>query len=229
MIKISRTGRCRTLPAAGAQRKRLKLGLLTCQDYTNGYYGALAQVARDDSIDYVLHLGDFVYESVGDTSFQRADGARGIVFDDMDGGAPDRASTADWLQRLRCLRDELDDLLWGHDRMRELLDQPATMLDVFVMSKAVNGKTLRELVVDGGGGLVSSVELIGTPDQVAERMGEVMAEVGGDGFLITTPVLRVSRRYLAEVADGLVPALQKRGLARTQYKHELLRDNLREF
>jgi putative transport protein len=28
---------------------------------------------------------------------------------------------------------------------RELLDQPATLLDVFVMSKAVNGKTLREL------------------------------------------------------------------------------------
>ncbi|NBB48460.1 NtaA/DmoA family FMN-dependent monooxygenase [Rhizobium sp. CRIBSB] len=92
-----------------------------------------------------------------------------------------------------------------------------------------SGKTLRELVVSGGGGLVSSVELIGTPDQVAERMGEVMAEVGGDGFLITTPVLRVSRRYLTEVADGLVPALQKRGLARTSYAHELLRDNLREF
>ncbi len=92
-----------------------------------------------------------------------------------------------------------------------------------------SGKTLRELVVSGGGGLVSSVELIGTPDQVAQRMGEVMEEVGGDGFLITTPVLRVSRRYLMEVADGLVPALQKRGLARTAYSHELLRDNLREF
>jgi FMN-dependent oxidoreductase (nitrilotriacetate monooxygenase family) len=92
-----------------------------------------------------------------------------------------------------------------------------------------SGKTLRELVVDGAGGMVSSVELIGTPDQVAERMGEIMAEVGGDGFLITTPVLRVSRRYLVEVADGLVPALQKRGLTRTAYKHEMLRDNLLEY
>jgi alkanesulfonate monooxygenase SsuD/methylene tetrahydromethanopterin reductase-like flavin-dependent oxidoreductase (luciferase family) len=44
------------------------------------------------------------------------------------------------------------------------------------------------------GGLISSVELIGTPDQVADRMGQVMEEVGRDGFLITTPVLRVSRR-----------------------------------
>ncbi|MFG1399022.1 NtaA/DmoA family FMN-dependent monooxygenase [Roseixanthobacter pseudopolyaromaticivorans] len=92
-----------------------------------------------------------------------------------------------------------------------------------------SGKTVRELVVDGGGGLVSSVELIGTPDQVADRMGEVMEEVGGDGFLITTPVLRVSRRYIMEVADGLVPALQRRGLTRTAYSHEKLRDNLLEF
>ena len=92
-----------------------------------------------------------------------------------------------------------------------------------------SGKTLRELVVGGVGGLVSSVELIGTPDQVAERMGEVMDEVGGDGFLITTPVLRVSRRQIIEVADGLVPALQKRGLVRTAYAHETLRENLMAF
>ena len=84
-------------------------------------------------------------------------------------------------------------------------------------------------MVDGAGGVVSSVELIGTPDQVAARMGAVMEEVGGDGFLITTPVLRVSRRYLVEIADGLVPALQKRGLVRSHYSHDMLRDNLRAF
>jgi alkaline phosphatase D len=67
---LSRTGRCRTLSSAGSALKRLKLGLLTCQDYTNGYYGALAQVARDDSLDFVLHLGDFIYETAGDPRFQ---------------------------------------------------------------------------------------------------------------------------------------------------------------
>lgn len=92
-----------------------------------------------------------------------------------------------------------------------------------------SGKTLRELVVSGAGGLVSSIELVGTPDQVATRMGEVMAEVGGDGFLITTPVLRVSRRQILDIVDGLVPALQKRGLVRTAYAHETLRENLLEF
>ncbi len=92
-----------------------------------------------------------------------------------------------------------------------------------------SGKTLRELVVDGAGGLVSSVELIGTPAQVAARMGEVMEEVGGDGFLITTPVLRVGRRYLVEIADGLVPELQRLGLTRKAYATEMLRDHLLEF
>jgi alkanesulfonate monooxygenase SsuD/methylene tetrahydromethanopterin reductase-like flavin-dependent oxidoreductase (luciferase family) len=92
-----------------------------------------------------------------------------------------------------------------------------------------SGKTLRELVIDGAGGLVSSVELVGTPDQVAARMGEIMAYVGGDGFLITTPVLRVSRRYLVEIADGLVPALQRRGLTRTAYTQQTLRQHLLEF
>lgn len=92
-----------------------------------------------------------------------------------------------------------------------------------------SGKTLRQLVIDGAGGIVSSVELIGTPDSVAARMGEVMQEVGGDGYLITTPVLRVSRRYVTEITDGLIPALQKRGLTRTSYEHKTLRENLLSF
>ena len=92
-----------------------------------------------------------------------------------------------------------------------------------------SGKTLRELAAAAGGGLVSSMELIGTPAQVADKMGAAMEEVGGDGFLLTTPVLRGSRKYLVEIADGLVPELQKRGLVRTEYKHQLLRDNLKEF
>lgn len=92
-----------------------------------------------------------------------------------------------------------------------------------------SNKTLRELVVESSGGMVASVELVGTPDQVADMMGETMEKVGGDGFLISTPSLSVSRRQIAEVTDGLVPALQRRGLVRTEYAHKTLRDNLREF
>jgi alkanesulfonate monooxygenase SsuD/methylene tetrahydromethanopterin reductase-like flavin-dependent oxidoreductase (luciferase family) len=91
-----------------------------------------------------------------------------------------------------------------------------------------SGKTLRQLVLDAGG-VADSVELVGTPDQVAERMGEVMDDVGGDGFLISSPAMRNSRRYINEITDGLVPALQRQGLARTEYAFDHLRDTLKEF
>jgi FMN-dependent oxidoreductase (nitrilotriacetate monooxygenase family) len=90
-------------------------------------------------------------------------------------------------------------------------------------------KTLRQLVVEASGGIVSSIELIGAPDEVAHAMGAAMAEVGGDGFLITTPSLSTNRRQIAEITDGLVPALQRRGLVRTEYTHKTLRENLRAF
>jgi FMN-dependent oxidoreductase (nitrilotriacetate monooxygenase family) len=92
-----------------------------------------------------------------------------------------------------------------------------------------SNKTLRQLVLEASGGIVACVELVGCPERVADRMGEVMAEVGGDGFLLTTSSLSVNRRHIAEVTDGLVPALQRRGLVRTEYTHQTLRDNLRAF
>jgi len=91
-----------------------------------------------------------------------------------------------------------------------------------------SGKTLRELVQDRLS-VSGCVELVGTPDQVAERMGEVMEEVGGDGFLITSAKQRLNRSLIADVTDGLIPALQRRGLTRSVYSHEHLRDTLKEF
>ena len=91
-------------------------------------------------------------------------------------------------------------------------------------------KTLRELA---SGGFTEAVpeaaRLVGTPDAVAEAMGEIMEEVGGDGFLITSPVMRLNRRYITEITDGLVPALQARGLTRTSYTYQHFNDNLLEF
>jgi FMN-dependent oxidoreductase (nitrilotriacetate monooxygenase family) len=86
--------------------------------------------------------------------------------------------------------------------------------------------TLREAIVSyGSNGL--SVDLVGTPDQVAAQMGEAMEEAGGDGFLFSMP--NVNRRTIAEITDGLVPALQQRGLVRRGYAHKQLRDNLLDF
>ena len=89
-----------------------------------------------------------------------------------------------------------------------------------------SGKTLRQLVIDAGG-TSDSIELVGTPDQVADKMGETMEQVGGDGFLISRK--KVSTHYITEICEGLIPALQRKGLARTEYQHAHLRDTLREF
>jgi len=75
----------------------------------------------------------------------------------------------------------------------------------------------------------SEVDFVGSPDTVAERMGQVAEAVGGDGFLISTPYQRTSRRFIVEVTEGLVPALQRRGLARTAYTGGTLRQTLTEF
>jgi FMN-dependent oxidoreductase (nitrilotriacetate monooxygenase family) len=88
------------------------------------------------------------------------------------------------------------------------------------------GRTLREAMSQHNSTELS-VELVGTPESLAARMGEVMEEVGGDGFLFSMP--NVNRRTLAEVEDGLIPALQDRGLVRAAYTHAQFRDNLLEF
>jgi FMN-dependent oxidoreductase (nitrilotriacetate monooxygenase family) len=91
-----------------------------------------------------------------------------------------------------------------------------------------SGKTLRQLALDQVSRGLDG--LVGTPDQVADRMGEVMEQVGGDGFLITRPFTTlISRQYILEICEGLVPALQRRGLARTEYTKTTLRETLREF
>ena len=62
-----------------------------------------------------------------------------------------------------------------------------------------------------------------------EKMGEAMEAIGGDGFLISRGGRDLSREYITEVCDGLVPALQRRGLMRTEYTKSTLRETLREF
>jgi alkaline phosphatase D len=91
----SNVGRCRTL--AAGRLDGLKLGLLTCQDYTNGYYGALRHLALDQSIDFVVHLGDFIYESAGDPSFQP------LPFDDRRVVLPSGGAVSEGLDDYRAL------------------------------------------------------------------------------------------------------------------------------
>lgn len=58
----SKRGRLRTLPEADQDLDTLKLILVTCQDFTLGRFHAYQEIASIEA-DYLLHLGDFIYES----------------------------------------------------------------------------------------------------------------------------------------------------------------------
>jgi alkaline phosphatase D len=61
----SQVGRCRTLPRPDDSPDSVRLAVLACQNYRNGYYSALGRVAEED-VDFLVHVGDFIYESDGD-------------------------------------------------------------------------------------------------------------------------------------------------------------------
>jgi FMN-dependent oxidoreductase (nitrilotriacetate monooxygenase family) len=92
--------------------------------------------------------------------------------------------------------------------------------------KGNEDKTLREVVT--GVRQIGDLGLIGSPDTVASKMGDIMDEVGGDGFLFYEP-LNLNRRTIAEYTDGLSPALRKRGLIRDGFDDVTFRENLLAF
>jgi alkanesulfonate monooxygenase SsuD/methylene tetrahydromethanopterin reductase-like flavin-dependent oxidoreductase (luciferase family) len=89
---------------------------------------------------------------------------------------------------------------------------------------AKSGKTLREIIANYP--TVESMELVGTTETVAQKMDEAMEFVGGDGFLIASPV---TRKVISEIADGLAPALRRRGAIRDGYSRTTFRENLAAF
>lgn len=82
----SRTGRTRTAPAAGSARD-IRYATLSCQDYIGRYFNTLHKLleSEQDNLDFIVHLGDYIYETVGDSSFQSSSATRNIVFDDLSG------------------------------------------------------------------------------------------------------------------------------------------------
>ncbi|HET9257662.1 MAG TPA: alkaline phosphatase D family protein [Pseudonocardiaceae bacterium] len=59
--QISPVGRTRTGPDLGSSPGRLRLAFVSCQDWQGGYYSAYRGIAGED-LEFVLHLGDYIYE-----------------------------------------------------------------------------------------------------------------------------------------------------------------------
>jgi len=73
-------GRTRTAPAAGSTRA-VKYAAVNCNDFVGRYFNVLKHLADQEAnnIDFVLNLGDYIYETTGDPSFQTTLPERAMV------------------------------------------------------------------------------------------------------------------------------------------------------
>ncbi|KAK4441947.1 PhoD-like phosphatase-domain-containing protein [Podospora aff. communis PSN243] len=59
----SPVGRTKTIPEKGKKVKRdIKLAVYSCSNFPFGFFNAYGNAVRKDSVDYVVHLGDYIYE-----------------------------------------------------------------------------------------------------------------------------------------------------------------------
>lgn len=60
--ETSPVGRTQTTPDERGRTHALRFGLVSCSNYTGGYFGAYRALARRSDLDFVLHVGDYIYE-----------------------------------------------------------------------------------------------------------------------------------------------------------------------
>ncbi|MEQ8662777.1 MAG: alkaline phosphatase D family protein, partial [Gammaproteobacteria bacterium] len=58
----SRIGRTRTFPGRNVMPPQMRFALASCQDYQAGYYAAWRDALLQDDLDFVVFLGDYIYE-----------------------------------------------------------------------------------------------------------------------------------------------------------------------
>ena len=59
----SRIGRAATLPPPGSVPDRLRFGFVSCSNYEHGYFSSYRHLA-DENPEFVLYLGDYIYEYI---------------------------------------------------------------------------------------------------------------------------------------------------------------------
>ncbi|GAB1203769.1 hypothetical protein APSETT445_002409 [Aspergillus pseudonomiae] len=100
-------GRTKTAPGADDATEEINLAVYSCSNYrlseltklASGYFNAYGNAVRKDSVDYVLHLGDYIYEY-----------EKGVVGQDERAARPqaDIFSLYDYRTRLGQYRTDLD-------------------------------------------------------------------------------------------------------------------------
>ena len=68
--ELSPVGRTRTFPREQSPVDRLRFAIASCQHYETGLFTAYKHMA-DEELDFVMHLGDYIYENPGRDNFVR--------------------------------------------------------------------------------------------------------------------------------------------------------------
>lgn len=218
MAQAGSSGRGRVFAARNADTIVVKAKTL---DYAKHYRKEVRDLARScgrdpDSIKLMLMIAPIIGETREEADLKR------------------RKRDADDLAAAELTLAKLSKIV-DIDFSRYPLDEPLaadglttegtrSVLADFVARNA--GRTLREAGAIALAYNPDGTTLAGTAADVAREMAEIMDHVGGDGFLVTG---QTTRHFLAEVVDGLVPALQDIGAVRDRYAGGMLRETLMEF
>ncbi|KAF2096401.1 alkaline phosphatase [Rhizodiscina lignyota] len=92
-------GRTKTAPRLHQKITHAAIAVFSCSNYPNGYFNAYGNAARNDRVDYFIHLGDYIYE-----------GGVGVLGKDPRATAPEDAifTLFDYRTRLAEYRTDLD-------------------------------------------------------------------------------------------------------------------------
>jgi FMN-dependent oxidoreductase (nitrilotriacetate monooxygenase family) len=127
---------------------------------------------------------------------------------------------------IQILSSHMDYDFSSHD-----LDQPLQEIEVrgskglFELAKQITDEknlTLRDIANLYGRSILIP-QVVGTPKQVADHLENLFQTDAADGFVISPAYLPGA---FEEFVDLVIPELQKRGLFRTEYTGQTLRDNL---
>jgi alkaline phosphatase D len=81
-IVTTQTGRTKTAPTADMEAP-VRFAVTSCQEYVGRWYHAWRRLAeRESELDFVLFLGDYVYESIADPRFQPLGSPRSLTLPD---------------------------------------------------------------------------------------------------------------------------------------------------
>ncbi|CZS96096.1 related to alkaline alkaline phosphatase/phosphodiesterase PhoD [Rhynchosporium agropyri] len=107
---VSPVGRTKTTPSKGdVINSAVKLAIYSCSNFPFGFFNAYGNPARKDSVDFVVHLGDYIYEYAnGEYGWGNSIGRIAL---------PDRQiyTLYDYRKRLASYRTDLD-LLLSHQQ-----------------------------------------------------------------------------------------------------------------